>query len=84
MNGRTPERNTNQVLQRAGEKPIPGIAQPILKHHIPGAAEIAVQLYIIMLLFLRITDIHYIRITVAFEGYHLVDIVTISVDCVSW
>ena len=37
-----------------------------------------------MLLFLRIADIHDVRIAIAFEGNHFVDIVPISVDTVSW
>ena len=72
------------LIQCAGEKPFPGITECILQHHIPGAAEIAIQLDLIVLLFLRIAYVHGVRIPVAFEGYHLVDIVSISVDTVSW
>ena len=65
------------LIQCAGKKVVPGIAEGILQHHRPGTAETVVQFRIIVLcLFAETREV---RITVAFERHDLVNLIGITV-----
>lgn len=67
----------------AGKEIVPWITESILQHHVTRAAEIVIQLCIIMLHTPRNTEIGIIRITDTFERHNLIDAISILMDAVN-
>ena len=71
------------TVYRAGEKVVSRVAEGILQHHVSSAAEIIIQLIVVVLCDVRRPKIGVIRVTTALECDYLVDAVCVLVDAVN-
>lgn len=65
------------------EKVVPRIAEGVLQHQVPSAAETVIQLVVIVLHVLSVAEIDAVRVTHTLECHDLIDAVAVLVDAVN-
>ena len=71
------------TIYRASKEVVPRVAERILQHHVSSAAEIVIQLCIIVLRGVRRPKVGIVRVTIALKCDYLVDAVCILMNAVN-